>query len=499
MKVYILISRQEHVADPIDVVGLEKYFQDLPQFQSKHTPARASDVFAGEFEGSSLDPLRLLPPEILTEILTILPKESVVSLKIASKFVNTLSLRTSFWKRRIQLDMPWFYELPGTEPEVSRRVDWPQVYLDLKSMSRRDSPTRILGLQVARVYLKRRVSAQAYRSSSPSSTIELESCRSLQVPCVSFQTSINFTPLSICLLPQSSLVQRADIFLELFWTSEGYLRGIKSTIADKEAVFGPAKLEPLSKKTQEGINIDTTTRNKLIIDHGDHIQALELTLAPFNFQEPHRRTGITGITIHKTNSQPESVGNLRGNKRLLPLSLSGRLYGFQGESANGIISRFGLIECASHLDNQSHATRADLPQVTKMLWKDSLPSPESTRAWEYKSGYWKPSVSFDMVPMEPLIFRTSDLELSQVTGFCVARSFKGFQVRYSDRTIKRIGRSHENLKVFLIDGGAGERIVGMTVIVTHLPSFLRVVTNFSRQSVFGEYPLWQVAPNDYVP
>ena len=92
------------------------------------------------------DPFEALTSETITNVLLILPKTDLASLRV-SRIALDVSRTNTFWKRRIMVDMPWLFDLPE-EPEsaCSTETDWRQVYLDFRSWSTLNNGANIPGL-----------------------------------------------------------------------------------------------------------------------------------------------------------------------------------------------------------------------------------------------------------------------------------------------------------------------------------------------------------------
>jgi hypothetical protein len=99
------------------------------------------------YNNVSRDPLGRLPPEILTEVFTHLPAQSVVNMKIASPAARYIPLSNWFWWKRIKSAMPCLWDLPSFHgPTGSENIDWHQVYKDLSTQGRGHGHGKILGL-----------------------------------------------------------------------------------------------------------------------------------------------------------------------------------------------------------------------------------------------------------------------------------------------------------------------------------------------------------------
>jgi hypothetical protein len=116
------------------------------------------------------------------------------------------------------------------------------------------------------------------------------------------------------------------------------------------------------------------------------------------------------------------------------------------------------------------------------MWKDSIP-PAGLIASTYQTGYWTPDRSFDTIPMEALVFGTSDAELSQISGFSSDPGKSFFAIHYNDSTSKCIGIKNFSSEstVFKIDGEGGERITKVEVGMNHLPMAIKVSRSFHNE------------------
>lgn len=87
-----------------------------------------------------------------------------------------------------------------------------------------------------------------------------------------------------------------------------------------------------------------------------------------------------------------------------------------------------------------------------------------------------PVRSFDTIPMEALVFGSSDEELSHITGFSSDSEKQTFAVHYENGSSKRIGKEHpsEGETMFNIDGRGGERITKVEVGMNSLPMAIKV-------------------------
>ena len=109
------------------------------------------------------------------------------------------------------------------------------------------------------------------------------------------------------------------------------------------------------------------------------------------------------------------------------------------------------------------------------MWRDSAPS-SGLAASTYQTGYWTPVRSYDTIPMEALVFGTTDDELSQITGFSSDPEKRSLAIQLEDGSSKHIGPEapSPNSKVFKIDGKGGERVTKVEIGMNSLPMAIKV-------------------------
>jgi hypothetical protein len=175
-------AHQVYVSNPFKIPKLRKYYENLPplpereqevllglkrkidgcadddSFQhsqqtqvslkrQKDDPMHQGPTYSPSYNNASRDPLRRLPPEILTEVFIHLPAQSVVNMKIASPAARHIPLSNWFWWKRIKSAIPCLWDLPLFHgPTGSENIDWRQVYKDLSTQGRGHGHGKILGL-----------------------------------------------------------------------------------------------------------------------------------------------------------------------------------------------------------------------------------------------------------------------------------------------------------------------------------------------------------------
>lgn len=154
------------------------------------------------------------------------------------------------------------------------------------------------------------------------------------------------------------------------------------------------------------------------------------------------------------------------------------LTGLEGEVINGFISRIGVLECAR---DHSCLDLAPLSLKKRLPWYKNrfILIDDDYEAYPYYEGSWTSSTSERPVPhMEPVILARRDCEvdstLTSVAADMDLEPLDFFDSRmYSPKT-RPFDGPVTRLNWFPIESRKGERIVGIEVDVTELPSALRV-------------------------
>jgi len=77
-----------------------------------------------------------LPLEILTKILSVLPKKDVVNARVASRLLSSAPLTQAFWNQRVAIDFPYFLEIEVVSTsDPGGPVDWRTMYRNLRCSS----------------------------------------------------------------------------------------------------------------------------------------------------------------------------------------------------------------------------------------------------------------------------------------------------------------------------------------------------------------------------
>ncbi|KAI8689414.1 F-box domain-containing protein [Fusarium sp. Ph1] len=132
--------------------------------------------------------------------------------------------------------------------------------------------------------------------------------------------------------------------------------------------------------------------------------------------------------------------------------------------------------------------------MERFLWKNELPPDHLHLTYACVEGE-----ECDRWLIEPLIFGTTDDELSNIISIAADVQLGGFETVYKDGTRRTIGPRRHAMKHLSIDGPGGERITHLYIALgprpTWKPTGLRFLTNRGRQLVIGRYgPVSKRAP-----
>lgn len=144
---YPTLDTKAFVYDPFFTnPALKNYYDTLPVVEadttemSKHWACYTNLL-------SSPDPFSKLPAELLMMILIHLPAKSIACLSLASVVIARAQLPGSFWRQKLQHDMPWLWDFPYHQNErSSRSLDWLQIYKDIYVGSKSYGKSRFLNL-----------------------------------------------------------------------------------------------------------------------------------------------------------------------------------------------------------------------------------------------------------------------------------------------------------------------------------------------------------------
>ncbi|KAL4787013.1 hypothetical protein BJX76DRAFT_319763 [Aspergillus varians] len=120
------------VRHPTDTPSLTEFLR-LHIDTTNRLRAPAKDLDLGHRQPKN--PFGALPAELVYQICSFLPGESLRSLMHASLFIHLLTRDDYFWKRFIESDMPWLWETRMLQNSATDDLDHEQVYLWLESIT----------------------------------------------------------------------------------------------------------------------------------------------------------------------------------------------------------------------------------------------------------------------------------------------------------------------------------------------------------------------------
>jgi hypothetical protein len=493
-------GEEAFVMDPLEIPLLREYYQALPLLRDADTNKKAK-IHGATIEKQQ-DPFARLPAELLLTIVGQLPLASMKCLQDTSSTVARLELSNGFWKRRIRRDMPWLFDLPdpahGDESQ-KEEPDWAKTYADLLERSDASSPLQIRGLvnrrriwgvceEFVQPYATRKAIIKAHRARTNSSLLsDAVSTPMRQLTSVQTGSESSVLPL----LKRLSDINRASA-LSVYWSNEGALSGFGFrfiTIPEREG-------EGEEEETI-GSREHFAKRDEVKISSTDWIRGFVVT-SRSDPSLPYSERKVVGIQVLSIYGKSFQLGQSPGggDLRLIHVKGNNLLAGLlaQWSPQAGVISGLSLLQVSPFVpesppramelaQNQGYTQEADT-EITSRLWKGTLPPPWLSLSTE-KFGYWTSDLKLDLVPMEHLLFGWDDAELSTITEFAGDVHFGGFEIRYSNKPPKSIGPRPLTMKSLSIDGAGGERIVAVAVVVSHITTGVRVVTNYNRQLVLG--------------
>ncbi|KAI6816388.1 hypothetical protein KC340_g15002 [Hortaea werneckii] len=430
-----------------------------------------------------------LPEELTVAIADFLPEKDLVSMMLASRAAYGATRSQSFWKRRLQRDAPWYWEAFSTSsPSVISSYE--EVYQKVMMQARRPLELAKRNQHVSGLANRRRVwdvSQQVLKmyaeicpldpnTAAESSSEFQEEARSHYFARVADQKESGHDA-SVQFFFQIAAEMYLEKSLRFFWTNKA-LGGITVKVDDRVLNFGNCSIIEGAFSLLE-LSADDWLE-KIILNISIDSHSWQDTR--YNTTKTTHDHFVSGITCYTLSGKEYHFGESSGCKRLLEPRPGHGIVGMRTDWAEGRITRIGIFEHAAGLTTfrQPNDTRR-----LELLWKDQLPS-QSLRFRDFMSGYWTGQTTWDLAPMQPLIFGTNEGELATVTGFAASRDLRCLEVHRSYGLIERIGASTDSMKLMRIDGPGDERISSISVVVGALPVGLVMFSSRGRQMVFGK-------------
>lgn len=286
-------------------------------------------------------------------------------------------------------------------------------------------------------------------------------------------------PFLLQVITQWTDIGTFPLFLQFRWNKEGFLASIATKLVYSNAQ--PRRQEILNNPGSD----KKLTEDTVCINPGHWISAMDLVM--------ETRDGVCGpigITLYLLPEGVVHAGVQDGDKRMFEVGPGFVFTGFKGEATDDAVTRLGLVEGMPAATVQSLSLyTAQSPRthgsLLKNLWADQCP-PKSLLASEMDLGYWCYDVSLnDTKAVCALVFGTTKAELAAIKGISGDALLGGFSVHYTDRDSRMMGPRQRAMKYYTIAGNKGERVIGMTTSVAHLPQMIMLKTNWDRQLLFG--------------
>ncbi|PVH83688.1 hypothetical protein DL98DRAFT_652168 [Cadophora sp. DSE1049] len=444
------------------------------------------------------NPFTTLAKEITCEILLHLPYTTLQNLTLSGLLPFHLPSISAFWKRKLLLDMPFLWDLPvlsspgngfdmyremrrqcfATTPELGEgEGDVPRV------VGERDA-SLVLGLanrrrvwracaQLAELYEKELRENKVGEEVGEVDEEIVKGSVSVGMPIVAAPVSMDAKFLSVYLLEKWGDLQK-ELELKFYFEDKG----------DREGE-GPGRLCGVERvggrifggRTGEGVSV--------VVGERVRVEGFVLKVGGAGEFGKGARVGVTGVKVLFQDGSETQVGSDDGDKRLLKASEGKVITGLVGELANGVIQRFGLLQCPR--GTTLSPSLPTPPTLQRHLWKSTLPPP-NLQASTYQTGYWTPDRSFDTIPMSFLLFGTTPSELANITDFSSDAKLRSLAVHFADGSERSIGPrdgAEGARKVFRIDGRGGEVVKKVEVGMNHLPMAIKITTSYNRICFFG--------------
>ncbi|KAI6895871.1 hypothetical protein KC318_g6588 [Hortaea werneckii] len=430
-----------------------------------------------------------LPEELTVAIADFLLGKDLVSMMLASRAAYGATRSQSFWKRRLQRDAPWYWEAFSTRsPSVISSYE--EVYQKVMMQARRPLELAKRNQHVSGLANRRRVwdvSQQVLKmyaeicpldpniTAESSSEFKEEACSHYFARVADQKESGHDACVQFFF--QTAAEMHMEKSVRFFWTNKA-LGGISVRVGDSVLSFGDcATPEEASNVLELGAE-DWLERITLNIS----INSSSWQDTRYNTTKTSHDHFVSGITCYTLSGNEYQFGESSGCKRLLEPRPGHGIVGMRTDWAEGRMTRIGIFE---HADGLTTFRQPNDMRRLELLWKDQLPS-QSLRFRDFMSGYWTGRTTWDLAPMQPLLFGTNEGELAAVTGFAASRDLRCLEVHRSYGSIERIGASTDSMKLMRIDGPGGERISSISVIVGALPVGLVMFSSRGRQMVFGK-------------
>ncbi|RSL67940.1 hypothetical protein CEP54_003013 [Fusarium duplospermum] len=426
--------------------------------------------------------IRAVPPEVLERIASYLDAKDLCSFRLVSKQFVAATSANSFWRSRVSRDAPWMAEFLHNPDIQHDKVDWRRVYQTLQEIVvEKPSSPYIPGIRNrCRIWGICSSLMDEYHS-----LMKRQDAEFINPPRI--VTDAGCCPITRLRYPveKPTITKNAGFIRDYgdlssaqpiictYWTSSGELAGI-GTRWDRHGAPTTIGSKDLFNVCQE-----------FEMPKDDWIFRLIFTI-----QDTPACTGtglqrrIVGLKFIFSKRSPVQFGQSQGYKRVLCASESHFTVGIRATWTLGKpLAKLAILEQLVRIVPSESKTRLKLEigcplssKIRSLLWKNEVPPDE------FHLGYrTRAEVPWDEWLMEPLIFGTTDEELSEMTCIAADVQLGGFEIAYKNGTRRGIGPRRHAMKHLSIDGPDGERITFAWVESTGV----RFLTNRGRQLVIG--------------
>ncbi|RMX75673.1 hypothetical protein D0868_16820, partial [Hortaea werneckii] len=297
-----------------------------------------------------------LPEELMMAIADFLPEKELVSLMLASRATYGATRSQSFWKRRLRLDAPWYWEAISTSsPDAF--ANYEQEYQKIMMQARRPVELAKRNQHVSGLANRRRVwqaSQEALKMYAelcpldPNATTESisefreEACSHYFARVADQKESGHGA--SVQFFFQTAADMHMEKSVRFFWTNKA-LGGISVRVGDSVLSFGNCSTP------EEASNVV-----ELSADDWLEKIILNISIDSHSWQDPRYNTTkithdhfVSGLTCYTLSGKEYHFGESSGCKRLLEPRPGHGIVGMRTDWAEGRITRIGIFEHAAGL------------------------------------------------------------------------------------------------------------------------------------------------------
>ncbi|ODA77905.1 hypothetical protein RJ55_06508 [Drechmeria coniospora] len=227
------LSKYKHLAlSPVNIPELDRYYKDLPK------PGRWSTFLLPSPSrlAKHKDPFRRLPPELTLMVSDYLDVNSLINWRAASQVALRVVLTNGFWRRRVQWEMPWLYDLSELWcGEDADAVAWAQLFREMRRATKAEGPDCMHALRnrkyiwlmqcrmIAGSYLFKKASKNvAFRRLMP----QLEKATVVRTACMTRPRPVKSSSYSVTFVNAMSDLAKMEPTLVMSWTENGELHSI---------------------------------------------------------------------------------------------------------------------------------------------------------------------------------------------------------------------------------------------------------------------------------